>query len=113
MKAIYANYLIPYLTGIAAFFILWMGTIFIFDGILPFLTMLLFGAWFILGIPYLLYTDYRNVKKYMSGNPSIPNVVGEVVKKFGVPELLANTVVKSVEAKMAESKQPTKLEKHG
>jgi hypothetical protein len=111
MKAIYANYLIPYVTGIAAFFILWVGAVFVFDGFIPFLCMLLFGAWFLLGIPYLLYSDYRNVKKYMSGNPSIPNVVGEIVKKFGIPEALANAVVKNVEAKL--TKQPTKLEKHG
>ena len=111
MKAIYLNYLVPYATGLAAFFILWIGAIFIFDGFIPFVTMLMFGAWFLFGAPFLVYLDYRQVKQYMAGKPSATDVVGELAKKLGVPELLADFAVKSVESKL--TKQSTKLEKHG
>lgn len=111
------RYLIPYLGWSLAALIAFALTTWFSDGFLPTLAFMVLVSTIILGLPVLLYLDYREVKSHIKnvreiskgqGDASeyIEKAVGVVAGKTGIPEFLvgfffdkSNAAIKRIRAK--------------
>lgn len=120
MLMLFRRYIPRFVLIFLAGFVVW-GLVSVYtDGVLPWVSLLVWVIVTLLTIPYLIYCDLREIKEMvlelksahrgdvsLSSTQALSMATGKICEKFSVPEFMVNAAIKRIESRLTNRSPST------